>query len=135
MRSSIFLAMIVICSGANAQEYQLQAESVCSAVGGGRLNFKCGPAKEDYAIYVYRSSDQWILKHVWKNPHSDRTWKLELVKDDQDVLVLSQPVLFSGTRLFHLIKKRQEYFVSDVAHASLGSEVSVTHGKLMRSSR
>ena len=134
MRLLVFLASLLLCSGAIAQEYLLQPASTCSAVGAG-LNFNCTPARDEYVIYIYRANGQWILKHVWNNPPADTKWELELVKDDQEILTLNQPVLFSGTRLLHLIKRKQEYFMSEVAHASFGSEVTITHGKFVRSPR
>lgn len=134
LRALAFLASTLAGFDVSAQDYMLKPASTCSAVGGG-LNFKCSPERNDYVIYIYRSKKQWMLKHVWNNPPQETTIGLDLVRNDSDVLILNQPVLFSGSRLFHLIKPNQEYFMSEVAHASLGSEVSVTQGSFVRSDR
>ena len=128
MRALIPVTLLFLSGASFAADYHLDPEKWCSSTGD-QLEFKCSPASEKYKIFIYQNGKKWIKKHVWENPRSETKWELNVVKNNLEILILSENVFFSGTRLLHIMKKTGKYYQSEVAYASFGNEVSVTYGK------
>jgi hypothetical protein len=131
MKPLTFATLLFISCATQAQNYRLEPETGCRSTGD-RLDFKCEPAAEKYKIFIYASGQRWFKKHVWESPRSETKWELHVVKSNKDILVLSERVLFSGTRLLSIVNKSAKYYQTEVAYASFGNEVSVTYGTALR---
>lgn len=133
MKALTLLTLLVLSGLSRAADYHLEPDEWCTSKGD-RFEFKCEPAAEKYKIFVYSSGQRWFKKHIWENPRSETRWELFVVKSNEDILVLSERVLFSGSRLLSILKKTGKYFQTEVAYASFGNEVSVTYGRAYKTS-
>jgi hypothetical protein len=133
MKRLVFITLLLSSGVARATDYHLESDKQCISAGS-ELQFKCQPATEKYKVFIYSSGARWFKKHVWENPRSETKWELFVVKSDENILVLSEDVLFSGTRLLSILKKTSKFVQTEVAYASFGNEVSVTFGRVYKTS-
>jgi hypothetical protein len=134
MRLPLLIALCGWCPAVTAQSYFLEPISSCTTHGGEKLAFECRPVVNKYKMFLQYEKGRWVLKHVWDNPRLVNSYVLDLVRDDENILVLSQPVYFSGSRLLHFIKSKNEFFESEVAFASFGSEATIDYGRFSKGS-
>ena len=125
----LFLIALLFVSGASfADGYHLEVDKWCFSVGE-KLEFKCESRVHPYKVFIYSDEKGWHKKHIFDNPRSETQWDMSIVRDDGDILILSQYVFFPGARLLYIMKKTGKYYQTEVANASLGNEVSVVHGR------
>ncbi len=108
-----------------AEEYFLEIEKACSSSSSG-LNFEC-EAKKDRQL-IFSENGKWY----GRNPDNIR--ELSIVKSDDYILVLENPVYFSGTDRIHLLKATGKFYWSQFAYSEVleESEAHVKYGSIVK---
>lgn len=109
MKSSVFL-LVLLANSAYGFDYRLQFEKVCSYSKG---NFPCEPSAEVYKIRQ-AADGSWI---GFNSPTN--MVELSVVKDDKHILILRNPVYFSGISLIHLMKRNGRFYWSETAYSDI----------------
>ncbi|MBS0450117.1 MAG: hypothetical protein JSS14_02305 [Proteobacteria bacterium] len=112
MKSLIWLTLFLI-QPAFAFDYRLVFDQECMYQAPKR-NFPC--ERSDQPITELREiSGKWF----GVNPGSKNSIELHLVKDDQYILILQNPVYFSGISLIHLMKKTGRFYWTETAYSDI----------------
>ena len=124
----LLLAFITFSSAINAAEYFLEFEQECST-SGNTLDFKCVKSTEERVVIFFQNK-----KWYGKNPESGTVWELDVVKADQYILVLNNPVFFSGTSVIHILKATGKFYMSEFAYSSFleENEATVRYGSIRK---
>jgi len=124
MRPIVFCILLAV-QPAFAVEYLLTLEQEC---GYAKKAFQCKNSSETSTI-AQRPDGTW----VGVNP-SGRAVELRVMKNDEFILVLENPVLFSGTSTIHLMKKTGRFYWSEFAYSDMlkADEATVIVGRVKR---
>lgn len=108
-----------------AQDYFLEIEKVCHS-SGSRLKFECKNKTQREQIFSQN------LK--WYGRNEDDVKELKVLKEDEYILVLANPVLFSGADLIHIIKPTGKFYWVQVAYSEVlnESETTTKYGNLIK---
>ncbi|WP_440531647.1 hypothetical protein [Variovorax sp. YR566] len=113
MKKVICALLACAATSAFAFDYKLTFDQTCS-YDSAKRTFPC------------KKSDQPVteLKEVrgkWfgVNPGGTNVIELEVLKDDQYITVLRNPVYFSGISLVHLMKKTGRFYWSETAYSDI----------------
>ena len=109
----------------SAEEYFLEIEKVCSSTGN-KLEFSCEKKTGERHV-IFLESGKWY----GRNPSNAR--ELSVVRNDEFILVLENPVSFSGTDRIHLFKATGKFYWSQFAYSELleESEATVKYGSVV----
>lgn len=123
-----YLAVILtigLSSQVFAEEYFLEIEKVCSSTGN-KLEFSC-EKKTDERQLIFFENGKWY----GRNPSNAR--ELSVVRNDDFILVLDNPISFSGTDRIHLLKATGKFYWSQFAYSDLleESEATVKYGSIV----
>ncbi len=120
-----FACMVPLSSVAS--EFIFEIERSCTT-SGDQISFKCekAPVKR---VSVFKQNGQWF----GKNPDSDDVWKLGLLKEDEHVLVLDNPVFFSGKSIIYLMKPTKRFYWTEFAYSDILNEQegTVRYGRVL----
>lgn len=118
------IACMVVLGGAAgpafAFDYKLKFEQTCSYNTSTKQTFPC--EKSDQPLTELKE-----VRGKWfgVNPGGTKRMELEVLKDDQYITVLRNPVYFSGISLIHLMKKTGRFYWSETAYSDiLGADES-----------
>ena len=113
MRNLLVFILFAIPINALSEEYFLEIEKVCFSYGD-KLEFTCETKKDERKL-IFSENGKWY----GRNP--DNAQELSVIKNDEYILVLENPVYFSGTDRIHLIKATGKFYWSVFAYSgSLG---------------
>lgn len=115
-----FFMMCVLATGAAwAQTYTLYTEKHC-ANRTIELTFKCKPtgsATSPSKIVISKEGPgQWL------GEERGQAFPLNLIKEDQHILILDYPVLYSGTAHVVLMKKTGRFYFTEIAYSPVLEE-------------
>lgn len=120
----IFIGITALCWSLNtlATEYFLERQNSCTTQS--KLELKC--EKDEERVLIFNDGPIWY----GKNPDGGDIWKLRVRKSDEYILVLENPVLFSGTSIIYIMKKTGEFYWSEAAYSNYFNkgEFTVRHG-------
>ncbi|MBP1152806.1 hypothetical protein [Methylocaldum sp. RMAD-M] len=121
------LSLILITSQVLGVEYFLEIERSCSTTGD-KLDFKC-EKKDGEKFSIFSQNGRWF----GRNPNSDDLWKLTVLKDDKHILVLDNPVLFSGESVIYIMKPTRRFYWSEFAYSDILNEQegTVRYGRVL----
>ncbi len=113
MKKTICTFLVFAAAPAFAFDYQLTFDQTCS-YNSSKRTFPC--EKSDQPITELKE-----VRGKWfgVNPGNKNGIELELVKDDQYILVLRNPVYFSGLSLIHLIKKTGRFYWTETSYSEI----------------
>ena len=109
-----------------AGEYFLEIEQSCGTTGN-RIAFKCETKSKKVSIFV--QNGKWF----GRNPGSNDVWQLTVLKEDQNILVLDNPVFFSGKSIIYLMKPTRRFYWSEFAYSDIlkEQEGTVQYGRIL----
>ena len=130
MKTIFFLAALMFTQAIIAEEYFLEFYKTCSTTGN-KLDFKCKKSKSE-RVLIFTENNKWYGKNSEKGTGS--IWELSIVKSDQHVLILDNPVFFSGTSVIHLMKTAGNFYWSEFAYSEILKEMegTVRYGKISK---
>lgn len=107
------MSLAFAAAPASAFDYKLTFDQTCS-YNSTRRTFPC--EKSDQPVTELKE-----VRGKWfgVNPGGTRGMELEVVKDDQYIMVLRNPVYFSGISLIHLMKKTGRFYWSETAYSDI----------------
>lgn len=114
------LGLAAAAAPAFAFDYKLTFEQTCSYNRSTKRTFPC--QKSDQPVTELKE-----VRGKWfgVNPGGTNGMELEVLKDDQYIMVLRNPVYFSGISLIHLMKKTGRFYWSETAYSDiLGADES-----------
>ena len=120
MKYFLILLALLFTSTASADDYFLEIEKSCTATGN-KLNFKCEKSAEE-RVLIFNEGNNWY----GKNPKGESVWELGVIKTDEYILVLNNPVFFSGTSVLHLMKATGKFYWSEFAYSDILEENDAT---------
>ena len=86
-----------------------------------------------------REGFSFLSKWKWfdRNPGSDNVWQLAVLKEDQNILVLDNPVFFSGKSIIYLMKPTRRFYWSEFAYSDILKEQkgTVKYGRVLEIKR
>ncbi|WP_026610552.1 hypothetical protein [Methylocaldum szegediense] len=94
---------------ASAFDYILKFEQTCSYES---ASFKCERSSRTARI-SQKPNGSWVGRE------GSEQISLRVIKDDDYVLVLENPVLFSGTSTIHIMKATLRFYWSEVAYSEI----------------
>ncbi|OPY67947.1 MAG: hypothetical protein A4E63_02155 [Syntrophorhabdus sp. PtaU1.Bin050] len=111
---------------ATASDYLLQIDKECSTSGAG-IEFKCKPEKIEVSLSA--ENGKWF----GRNPASGSVWELSVLKDDKYILILDNPVFFSGKSIIYVIKPNKSFYWTEFAYSEIlkMQEGTVRHGRVL----
>ena len=107
----LILLLVVFAQPALAFEYVLSYEQECDMRSG--RSFECRSSSKRTTI-----RQQPDGKWVGINPDGSQIG-LSVMKHDDFVLVLNNPVFFSGTSVIHIMKKTGRFYWSEFAYSEI----------------
>jgi len=127
MKHFLFLSALIFSVPAIANDFFLELEKQCMSTGN-QLNFKCD--KINQRVIIFLEGSNWY----GKNPENGSTWELEVLKADKYILVLNNPVFFSGTSVLHLMKDTGKFYWSEFAYSDIleENEATVSYGTISK---
>jgi len=125
MRKIIAILLICFSLPVLAQEYFLEIEKICSATGN-KLEISCKDKNEKEKIFF--DQGQWYGRNL------QNVTKLKIIKEDEYILVLENPVLFIGTDQIHIMKKTGKFYWSQFAYSEIlnENEATIQYGSLTK---
>ena len=113
-----------------AGEHFLEIEQSCTTTGN-RIAFKC--ESKSKKVSIFSQNGKWF----GRNPGSDNVWQLAVLKEDQNILVLDNPVFFSGKSIIYLMKPTRRFYWSEFAYSDIlkEQEGTVRHGRVLEIKR
>ena len=126
LKQALIVALMIFANFAYAEDYFLEIEKTCSSEGS-QLVFECKAVKSERHM-IFSENGAWY----GKNTSSVR--QLKVVLNDANILVLENPVLFSGTDTIHIIKGTSKFYWSQFAYSDLlhQSEATVRYGSVIK---
>lgn len=123
---AVMLTTTMVAMDAFGETLVLSIERSCDTL----LNqFTCEPSTKTAEIYFKNGT--------WYGIKDERTKDAEpliVLRDDQYILILSNPVLFSGTSIVHIMKATGHFYWNEVSYSeSLNAEAN--HVKIGRIKR
>mgnify|MGYP001564199157 CR=1 FL=1 len=113
-RSSVrqigLLLLLLLAQPALAFEYALSYEQECSYKG---PSFECKNSTQRATIRQ-RPDGKWVGIN-----QRGREIELDVMKQDDYLLVLNNPVYFSGSSLIHIMKKTGRFYWSEFAYSEV----------------
>jgi len=134
MKITALFAFLLVTSFATAQSYELVAVSHSSSNGDG-LNFtnKDGPSFSGLRLRVFKDADTWFGREIVKTTGEpkENIFRMDLMKEDENVLILRYPVLYSGLATISIMKKAGRYYFVEISFsAMLGSQnITIEEGR------
>lgn len=134
MKISALFAFLIITSFANAQSYELAAVSHSSSNGNG-LSFtnEAGPSFSGMRLRIFRDADTWFGREIvmTTGETKENIFRMEVMKEDENVLILRYPVLYSGLATISIMKKAERYYFTEISYsAMLGSQnITIEEGR------
>ncbi len=114
----LFLAPITL----NAAVYELTNTSYCSITN--KLNVECGNTPSENSplkLIIKNEGSNWIGIEI-----SERNiFKLDLIKEDSNVIVFNYPVLYSGYATIMIFKKTGNYYITETFYSEIFSEQGI----------
>ena len=120
MKIVLLLLATLHVSIANATDLFLDFETECSSTGNS-LKFVCEKSKKDRAL-IFNENGKWY----GRNPQGGDVWELGIVKADDNIVVLNNPVFFSGTSVIHLMRATDKFYWSEIAYSEILEHMEVT---------
>lgn len=107
------ISLAFTATPAFAFDYKLTFDQTCS-YNSTKQTFPC--EKSDQPVTELKE-----VRGKWfgVNPTGTKGMELEVVKDDQYITVLRNPVYFSGISLIHLMKKTGRFYWSETAYSDI----------------
>lgn len=125
MKNLISTLILALSTSVVAQDYFLEIEKVCHS-SGSELKFECKGKIQREQIFSQNKK--------WYGRNENDVQELKIVKEDEYILVLANPVLFSGTDLIHIIKPTNKFYWVQVAYSEVlnESETTTKYGSLIK---
>jgi hypothetical protein len=120
MKIVLILLAILYVTSASATDLFLDFETECSSTGKS-LKFVCEKSKKE-RVLIFNENSEWY----GRNPQSGDVWELGIVKADDYIVVLNNPVFFSGTSVIHLMRATDKFYWSEVAYSDILEQMEVT---------
>jgi len=115
LKGFIVLTFFFSASIAYAESYTLVTDKHCKSRGV-ELEFTCenrNPVAPNVLTITRLPDNEWIGEERGK------TFALEFVKEDSNVLILNYPVLYSGIANVVLIKATGRFYFTEIAYSSV----------------
>ena len=114
MRTPIAGALLLISQPSLADSYALVFDSKCSS-SGHKLEFACQaePAFRVEKLSIFTNGGKWFGREESRQT----TFPLTLVKNDDYVMILDYPVLYSGIATIVLIKRTGRFYMSTISYS------------------
>lgn len=125
MRILLPLMLILWSGAAFGVEYLLDFDKTCST-NGDHLSFGCEPAID--AQYVV-----FLDGGIWKARLAESgavTASFNMLRDDENILILEAPTAFSGNRVLYIFKPNKRFKLIEVAYSDIleNNEATVKQG-------
>jgi hypothetical protein len=129
-RCVLSVLVLLATTSVYAGEYFLEIEQSCTTTGN-KIAFKCEIKSEKVSIFV--QNGKWF----GRNAGSDNLWQLDVLKEDQNILVLDNPVFFSGKSIIYLMKPTRRFYWSEFAYSGVlkEQEGTVRYGRVLEINR
>lgn len=123
---AVMLAVIMVPLAAFGETMVLSIESECDVQAN---RTACKPSTKTAEIYFRDGTWYGIKDQVTKD-----AVPLSILRNDQYILVLSNPVLFSGTSIVHIMKANDRFYWNEVAYSEVlkADENHVRIGRVKR---
>jgi len=110
-----------------AQEYFLEIEKSCTS-SGDKLEFKCHKSKKQ-KLSLFDNNGKWY----GRNADADNVWNLNILKDDPNILILENPVFFSGKSIIYIMKPTKRFYWSEFAYSEIlnEQEATIEYGRII----
>lgn len=125
-RLAFLLFTVFVPLAAFGETIVLSIESECD-VQAKRLT--CKPSTKTAEIYFKDGTWYGIKDEITKN-----AVPLSILRDDRHILVLSNPVSFSGTSIVHIMKANDRFYWNEVAYSEVLKAVE-NHVRIGRAKR
>ena len=126
MRISLLLILLSFSNYILAKEYLIEFSEQCTT-SGGKLKFDCKSDSERFILF----SD----KKVWfaKTLEGTVVAKFKTLQEDEYILILESPTLFSGNRSLYIMKKNQRFYLLEVAYSTIlkDNEATLKQGRFL----
>jgi len=134
MKITTLVIFLLFSPLASAQSYELVAVSHSSSNGDGlKFTEKNGPSFSGLRLRIFRDADTWFGRETAKtlDGAKDNIFKMEVMKDDENVLIIRYLVLYSGIATISLMKKAKRYYFTEISYsAMLGSQnITIEEGR------
>jgi len=125
MKKYILLIAMLVSVPVYADEYFLMFNESCTMTAG--RPFECTEYKE--RVRIFRDGSQWY----GRNPDGGSVWELSVDKVDKNILILNNPVFFSGSSTLYIMRRSGEVYMSEGAYSDIlnESEFTVRYGRLL----
>lgn len=109
-----------------AKEFLIEFKEICTT-SGKELKFKCEPDTERFILFED--------KQVWfaKTPKGVVVAKFRTLQEDENILILESPTLFSGNRTLYIMKKNNQFYLLEVAYSDIldDNEATLKQGSFL----
>ncbi|MBT2336480.1 hypothetical protein J7E49_21530 [Variovorax paradoxus] len=116
MKKALCALALCVVAPVYAFDYKLTFDQTCS-YNSTQRKFPCEKSDQPVAE-IKEIGGKWF----GVNPGSTNRIELALVKDDQYILVLRNPVYYSGVSLLQLMKKTGRFYWSEAAYSEILKE-------------
>lgn len=132
-RLAVFLPVaLIIAAGSNASyadDFFLEIEKSCMTTGAG-ISFKCKPKSERVALFTH--GGKWYGRDTSGNDVN--VFELKILANDENILVLDYPVIYSGKSIIYIFKKVPRFYWTEFAYSDVfdKEEGTVSSGRFLR---
>lgn len=128
---NLSLLIVLVAAPTWADDYLLEIEQSCTTTGE-KIAFKCekGSHSEIIKYPIFNQNGVWY----GRNPSGGAEWKLAVLKEDDYVLVLDNPVFFSGKSIIYIMKRSNSFYWSEFAYSEVlnENEGTVRQGRVLK---
>jgi hypothetical protein len=126
MRNLLIFILFAFSTAVYCEDFFLEIEKSCTT-SGNKLEFKCTTKKGERHL-IFSKNGKWF----GRNANNAR--ELAVVKNDKYILVLENPVYFSGTDRIFLLKATGKFYWAQFAYSDVlnESEGTVKYGSIVK---
>lgn len=112
MKILLLIVLIFTSQLTYAKEYLIEFKEKCTTAGE-KLKFECKPDSERFILFVTNGS--WSVKAT----NGQVVAKFRTLHEDENILILEAPTLFSGNRTLYIMKKNKRFYLLEAAYSEI----------------
>ena len=130
MRVFLLLTILTVSNISFAQEYLIEFKEKCTTTGN-KLDFNCKP--DNVRFVVFSENNTWFAKI----PEGVIVAEFKTLQEDENILILEAPTLFSGNRSLYIMKKNRQFYLLEVAYSDIleNNEATLKQGSFIEFSK
>jgi hypothetical protein len=126
MRIITLIILLSISNVAYAKEYLIEFKEKCTTTGT-KLKFECQPDDERFILFSVNKS--WSVKTTKGQVVAD----FRTLQEDENILILEAPTLFSGNRTLYIMKKNKQFYLLEAGYSEIlnNNEATLKQGSFL----